>query len=65
MLRILCPWCKEKGVPSPMVGSWEEAEKHLKEHGATKEQIEKAHEAWRHEINAITYERQEFMEACL
>lgn len=62
---ILCPFCKEKGEIPPKIFSWKDAENHLKEHGATKEQIEKAHEAWRHEINAITYERRESMEACL
>ena len=65
MIRILCPWCKKKGVSAPSIMSWEEAEKHFREHGATKEQIEQAHEAWRHEINAITFERREAMEACL
>lgn len=62
MIRILCPWCKKKGVPASQVLTWEDAEKHLKGHGATKKQLE---QAWQQEIAIFNQMQREALEDCL
>lgn len=52
---MICPWCETEKKPRPSVSSWEQAEIHLKGHGATEEQIAQAHESFQYEMRMHTH----------
>ena len=62
-MYMICPWCQEEGKPGPTVYSFAEAEAHLRNHGATEEQIEQAQKAWQAEMRNWESLRRQEMEA--
>ena len=47
---MICPWCREEGKKDEIFFDFAKVEEHLRQHGATDEQVEQAHKAWRNEM---------------
>lgn len=58
---MICPWCREQGKQDQVFFSFIDAEAHLREHGATDDQIEQARRAWQNEMISLRdLQRQEW-----